>query len=127
MKEKELDWEMETPRRRKGGFFRRLVSLVLVLAVIAGGLGAGFAAVTVMNAPELDMLDVAPDGYRSVVLDDRGEEIQNLVGAESNRVYVTLDQIPQNLIDAVVAIEDERSGPTAVLICGALPAPYTSM
>ena len=108
MKEKELDWEMETPRRRKGGFFRRLVSLVLVLAVIAGGLGAGFAVVTVMNAPELDMLDVAPDGYRSVVLDDRGEEIQNLVGAESNRVYVTLDQIPQNLIDAVVAIEDER-------------------
>ena len=108
MKEKELDWEMEAPRRRKGGGFRRLVKLVLVLAVIAMGLAAGFAVVTVMNAPDLDMLDVAPDGYRSVVLDDDGNEIQNLVGAESNRIYVTMDQIPQNLIDAVVAIEDER-------------------
>ena len=59
-------------------------------------------------APELDLSDVAPDGYRSVVLDAAGEPILDLVGSQSNRVYVTLDEIPLDLQNAFVAIEDER-------------------
>lgn len=106
MREKE-DAQRSAPRRRRG-WLRRLVKLALVLCLLLGGVAMGFAVVSILNAPDLDMLDVAPDGYRSVVLDDEGNEILKLVGAESNRVYVTLDQIPQNLIDAVVSIEDER-------------------
>jgi len=88
--------------------FSVLIKAVLTVGVICTGFAAGFAVVTLMNAPDLNVLDVAPDGYRSVVLDDAGEEMVKLVGAESNRVYVTLDKIPQDLVDAVVAIEDER-------------------
>lgn len=105
---KEKEGARHAAPRRKGGWLRRLVKWGLVLCLLLGGVALGFAVVTILNAPDLDMLDVAPDGYRSVVLDDQGNEILKLVGAESNRVYVTMDQIPQDLINAVVAIEDER-------------------
>lgn len=89
-------------------FISKLIKATVTMGVICIAFAVGFAVVTLMNAPDLNVLDVAPDGYRSVVLDDEGNEMVKLVGAESNRVYVTLDVIPQDLIDAVVAIEDER-------------------
>lgn len=106
MREKEVA-RRSAPRSGRS-WLRRLVKLALVLCLLLGGAAMGFAVVSILNAPDLDVLDVAPDGYRSVVLDDEGNEMLKLVGAESNRVYVTLDQIPQHLIDAVVSIEDER-------------------
>ena len=47
-------------------------------------------------------------GYSTKVLAADGSETAKLVAAGSNRQYVTIDQIPENLQHAVVAIEDER-------------------
>ena len=90
----------------RGVFFS--IKAILLFVAIGGGFAVGFAAVTLINAPDLNVVDVTPDGYRSVVLDDAGNEMVKLVGVESNRVYVTLDQIPEHLINGVVAIEAER-------------------
>lgn len=60
------------------------------------------------DAPDLDEVSVTPTGYRTTVLDQDGETILTLMGAESNRVYAPLHEIPKQLQQAVVAIEDER-------------------
>ncbi len=101
--------ELEGKKRaRRGRLFRRVRSLVLLAAAIVCCAGLGFAVFAVATAPSVDISDISPDGYRSTVLDDQGQEILTLAGEASNRVYVTLDQIPQDLQNAVIAIEDER-------------------
>lgn len=96
------------PKRSVSWVFCRVASFLLgcgAVLLCAFALLIGYMAAT---APELELKDVAPDGYRSTVLDASGEPILDLVGAESNRIYVTLDQIPRDVQDAFVAIEDER-------------------
>ena len=56
----------------------------------------------------LNEIDATPSGYMSTVLDADGNVTAQLVGTGSNRVYVTLDEIPVDLQHAFVAIEDER-------------------
>ena len=67
-----------------------------------------FLIYTWATAPKLDTDDIAPDGYRTTVLDADGEEMVTLAGEASNRIYVTLDEIPEDLQNAFIAIEDER-------------------
>lgn len=49
-----------------------------------------------------------PLGYATFLYDDAGNQIRKLAAPDSNRLPVTLDQIPVDLQHAVVAIEDER-------------------
>lgn len=63
---------------------------------------------TIAAAPDLDSIQIAPSGYTTTLLDTDGNTIQTLVGKDANRQYVTLDQIPVNLQNAFIAIEDER-------------------
>ena len=88
-----------------GRLLWKLIRTVILLGVFAA---AALLLWAVLTAPKLDQEDVSPDGYRTTVLDMDGEEILTLAGEASNRVYVTLDQIPEDLQHAFVAIEDER-------------------
>lgn len=55
------------------------------------------------------LADVKPSGYTTFVYADDGKtEIQRFVASGSNRVYKTLDEIPEDLQHAFIAIEDER-------------------
>jgi len=83
-------------------------STVLGLIIMAGA-GLGVAKAVIDSAPTMDSLDaVIPKGYTSTIYDLNGNKIQELHTSESNRIYVEIDQIPLNLQNAVVAIEDER-------------------
>jgi penicillin-binding protein 1A len=104
--EKELGYESWFRRHRRG----LLVTLgaLLTLAVLLACAVGIFVVQTLKGAPPLDLADITPEGYRTNVLDDAGQPILTLIGEESNRVYVTLDQIPEHLQKAFVAIEDAR-------------------
>lgn len=65
-------------------------------------------AYIIATAPKLASVDVTPSSYRTVVTDDGGEVILTLAGESANRVYAELEEIPDRLEQAVVAIEDER-------------------
>ena len=93
--------------RHRRALGRCLLALTLLLAM-AGGAAFGFLTYVLASAPELSEVSVSPHGYRTAVLDDAGEVMVTLAGEESNRVYVTLDQIPIHLQNAFIAIEDER-------------------
>ena len=60
------------------------------------------------TAPDIDSVAVVPTGYTTTILDTDGNTIQTLIGRDANRQYVSLDQIPANLQNAFIAIEDSR-------------------
>lgn len=89
-------------------FCKALLICFLAVIVIGGFAGYGVLKGIIDSAPDIDDIDPTPTGYLSTVLDDQGNEIATLVASGSNRVYVTLDEIPLDMQHAFVAIEDER-------------------
>lgn len=88
--------------------FRLCVIAVVVAAIIGVYAGVGYIKGLIDSAPDITEIDVSPKGFTTKVYDSEGNVIENLIGAEANREYVTIDQIPQLVQDAFIAIEDER-------------------
>ena len=87
----------------------KLILLALLAFCIIGVcLGIGAFKGILYSAPSITNLDVIPTGYATVVYDAKGNETTKLVAADSNRSYVKMDKIPEDLAHAFVAIEDER-------------------
>lgn len=79
------------------------------MAVVAVAFtGFGIYKGIIDSAPAIDAMDVTPTGFLSTVLDAEGNTTATLVASGANRVYVTIDEIPEDLQHAFVAIEDER-------------------
>ncbi|MGN1319276.1 MAG: transglycosylase domain-containing protein [Lachnospirales bacterium] len=83
-----------------------LVIFITVLFAIGGALIGGYVGI-INSIPDLGVVGIKPGSYTSYIYDSEGEEIGKLHGNE-NREYVTLDQIPEYMQNAVIAIEDER-------------------
>lgn len=103
-----------TSRRRKilskvnVAFFRTIFLCFLVCVIIGGFAGFGVIKGLIDNAPSIDSIDVAPSGFATTLYYSNGKESQKLIGSGANRVYVTLDQIPDYVENAFIAIEDAR-------------------
>ena len=98
-------------RKKKIGV-RLFKGFLLCIAVvcIAGAAGAGLLVKRIIdNAPEITPSSIKPEGYTSVAYaDDNATIIEDFKQAGSNRVYVTIDEIPEDLQHAFVAVEDSR-------------------
>ena len=86
--------------------FIGVAAILFVFACISGGFGLVKGLID--TAPSVKDLNVVPTGYVTTVYDNQGKEIQTLVGKDANREYATLNQIPADLKNAFVAIEDAR-------------------
>ena len=89
------------------------LSKVLLLCVIAIGIigicaGLGVFKGIIDSAPTITLEDATPTRYSSFIYDSKGNQMAKLIAEDSNRVPVTMDQIPTDLANAFVAIEDER-------------------
>jgi penicillin-binding protein 1A len=91
-------------------FFKLLVFFILVAGIIAFSAGLGTFKAIIDASPSIDhLLDkIQPEGYTTIIYDLQGNEVQQLHGADANRIYVEYDQIPSYLGEAFIAIEDER-------------------
>ncbi len=95
--------------KKKRGKKIGIVLLILTALMVAGiGAGISYVLMVISEAPVINTADAEPDGYRTSVLDLSGEVALNLSDSESNRVYVRLDEMPEELYQAFIAIEDER-------------------
>ncbi len=101
----------------KSGKLGRKLSLWVIKAVLIGVIGIGIIGACaglgayqgiLASTPTIRLQDVAPVGEVTFVYDVNGNKIDELVAANSNRIFVTMDQIPQHLANAIVAIEDQR-------------------
>ncbi len=87
----------------------KLLLLIFVTVIITGGcIVLGMVTGIIDSAPDISSVDVSPTGYSTKVMDCNGVEVQRLIEAGSNRIYVPIDKIPLNLQKAFIAIEDER-------------------
>lgn len=84
--------------------------LVCIVAVVAVGIGAGFGMMNGIldDAPSIDDINVVPEGFQTSIYNQDGELITTLSMIDSNRKYVYYREIPEDLVYAFIAIEDER-------------------
>ena len=95
-------------KRARVSFIRVLFVSLIALCIAVICLGVGSFRGVIDNAPDVNDIDIMPLGYATFLYDDAGNQIRKLAAPDSNRLPVTLDQIPVDLQHAVVAIEDER-------------------
>lgn len=87
----------------------RITLICIVSVIVASGVFAYLYAKNLIDQlPDVSTIDISPTGYMSTVYDSNGNEIETLASTGANRTYVTLDQIPEDLQHAFVAIEDSR-------------------
>lgn len=89
-------------------FWKSLLVCFFAVIVIGGCAGFGIISGIIASAPSIDEIDATPTGYQTIVLDAGGNQTATLVASGSNRKYVTIDEIPLDLQQAFVSIEDER-------------------
>lgn len=81
---------------------------VIFIGVSVCAMGFGMISGILANTPDVTTINVAPTKFATKVYDNKGNEIETLIDEGSNRVYVPLDQIPEDLQHAFIAVEDER-------------------
>lgn len=96
-------------RNSTGIFFLKLfLILLLIFAISLVSFGYGCFRSILDDTPDISAIDVEPAGYATYLYDAEGTIMETLVMAGSNREEVSYNQLPDNLIRAFVAIEDER-------------------
>ena len=89
--------------------FLRICLIAAIGVGICGiSLGLGAFRGILANTPAIEEANIIPVGYATYMYDSNGTMIQKLTGSTSNRVAVSIDDIPLNMQHAIVAIEDER-------------------
>lgn len=96
-------------RKRKGSSkaWKVLLAIVVIIGFAIAGAGLGTVFGILKGTDILNTADVTPESYTSLIYDTNGKEFDKLHGDE-NREYVKLNQIPVQLQNAVISIEDER-------------------
>lgn len=113
---KETDKKQKALVSKRSKNFRRVLvrlfktSIVLFLSVLIVGLGAGLGMIRGIldNAPDVNNINVQPEGFQTTIYYQDGTEVKTLSRYDSNRVYVNYDEIPKSLVNAFVSVEDER-------------------
>ncbi len=109
--------ENNTKKKKKKKFkltffksFKILIILLLIALIIGGGSVAGMVLSIIKDAPEIDPSTINSElNQTSTIYDSNNnmlEKIQSISG--EYRTIVSLDKMPQHLLDAFISIEDER-------------------
>ncbi|NLM09788.1 MAG: penicillin-binding protein 1A [Clostridiaceae bacterium] len=119
-KEKRIKPEIATPKKKhpaiSGLLYAlkvlwgavKLILFVLILAgFVVGGLGAGLIYGYIVTTPELSASDLQLTKFNTFIYDVEGNVVAELKRNE-NRVWIDYVDIPKNLINAYVAVEDKR-------------------
>ncbi len=97
--------EGATKKRKRFRFWYWLLILIMFFAILCFIAGVGFAYYVVKSAPEFDVNKMF-EKEASRVFDSEGNLIATL-GAEQ-RQKVSYDDLPEVLVDAIIATEDSR-------------------
>lgn len=102
---KKIDNTKERKKKPKRKLWKRIVTFILIMGIIAVIAVAGLFSYIALTADKFDP-NALKNQDQTVVYDVNGEIITTL-GTEK-RESITYDQLPQVLIDAIVATEDSR-------------------
>ncbi len=88
--------------------FKTCFVLCLFIALVIASTGAGMFMGIIDSAPDINVESIVPIGYATTVYDSAGNLTDTLVMAGANREEATFDELPEDLINAFIAIEDAR-------------------
>ena len=87
----------------------KMIAVLILLATFSlGGVVMGIAKAWIDSTPDIDLSIFGSSAQTSILYDKNGNVITELRGTE-NRIYVeTFDEFGDNLVNAVIAVEDSR-------------------
>ena len=88
--------------------FKVILSVFVLLILVMAGAGFGMMKGILDDAPDASKISIKPKGFKTVIYDEKGNERDTLSTINSDRIYIYYDDIPEEMINAFVAIEDER-------------------
>ncbi|NBH35014.1 penicillin-binding protein [Clostridiaceae bacterium] len=88
--------------------FKTCFVLCLFIALVIASTGVGMFMGIIDSAPDINVESIVPIGYATTVYDSAGNLTDTLVMAGANREEATFDELPEDLINAFIAIEDAR-------------------
>ncbi|MBR0085484.1 MAG: transglycosylase domain-containing protein [Lachnospiraceae bacterium] len=87
----------------------RIIVIAIVVALVAGSAAIyGSIKSIVDGAPSVSVEDVLPTSYKSYVYDSKGNLVQEVIGEQSNRIEVAIEDMPDILKYAFIDLEDVR-------------------
>jgi len=111
MSEKETDTPKKNKKKKRtfsvGRFLRFIVLLLLFIILVSGSVALGTAYSWIKAAKPLSV-DELFDLNQTTYIVDKNDKVIDTLHANENRTMVTIDQIPLNLRNAFIAIEDKR-------------------
>ncbi len=103
----EIDEMMPKKKGRAKKVFKILFFVFLALFVVGVGVVLGVLSSIIKDTEQIDLAELKNLKLTSTVLDVDGKQIGQMSSGE-NRLMIEYAELPKHLIDAVVAIEDER-------------------
>lgn len=98
-------------RNKKGNTFNKvlkiIIAVLLLIIFIGSSIALGTAYAWIKNANPLDYDEIF-DLNQTTYIVDKNDKVIDKLHANENRSMVTLEQIPDNLKNAFIAIEDKR-------------------
>ena len=88
--------------------FKACFVLCLFTILVALSTGVGMFMGIIDSAPDIDVESIVPMGYATTIYDSAGNLTDTLVMAGANREEAAYDELPKDLINAFIAIEDSR-------------------
>ncbi len=94
---------------RLGVSIVRILFFVIIAVVVIGACAAaGVVRGVIASSPDVDSINISPSGYATFIYDSEGNQLQKLTSSDSNRTSVSLENVPEDLQHAIIAIEDAR-------------------
>lgn len=98
----------KTKTKRFLRFGRYFLFFIMITSIIAIAATAFLVHDIIKEAPNIAKNSLTPSKQKSIVYDMDGEVIKELSNYQSNRIIISSEQMPKNLKNAFIAIEDAR-------------------
>ena len=90
------------------GALKVLLYILLLLVITVSFLFLGILHGIIKNSPDINDVSIVPSSYSTTVYDINNKQIAKLITSGSNRIKVSLDQVPVHLRWAFIDTEDAR-------------------
>ena len=101
------DDKKKKKNKRKRSFWKKLVTFILIMGILAVLAVAVFLGYIVLTAPKFNENDLKFQ-EQTIIYDVNGNVITTLAINNEKREIISYDELPQVLVDAIIATEDSR-------------------
>lgn len=99
-------------KKKKNSTVVKVIKYILLTLLSVVGIvlctGLGVVVGIAKSTPSLDEVNVVPTMYPTSILDADGNEVVRLSAASAKRIEASIEEIPEDLKNAFIDLEDER-------------------